>query len=91
MRRLVASLGTRVARRVLALFLVCALLPVITVLLLSYLHVQRSVTDQRRAQLSQLADQYGATVLERLLLARNLSRAMVAAPRRGARDDLGRY
>ncbi|MCL4801249.1 MAG: EAL domain-containing protein [Burkholderiales bacterium] len=91
MRRLVASLGTRVARRVLALFLVCALLPVIAVLLLSYAHVQRSVTDQRHAQLSQLADQYGANVLERLLLARNLSRALVAAPQRGARDDLGRY
>jgi len=76
---------------VLVLFLVCALLPVTTVLLLSYGHVQRSVTEQRRAQLSQFADQYGTSVLERLLLAGKLSRALVASPERGAEYGLGRY
>ncbi len=89
MMRFPGALGTRVARRVLGLFLVCALLPVALVLALSYAQVQRAVGDQHLSQLARAADQYGANVLERLVLAANLARA--AAPDGGNVDVLGHY
>jgi len=66
------SVGTRVARRVLGLFLLCALLPVAATLLLSYGRVQSALVDERVAQLGQAAEGYGTTLLERLQLAEQL-------------------
>ena len=62
--RVPGTLGTRVARRILGLFLVCALLPVALVLALSYTQVQRTVGEQQLSQLTRAADQYGGNVLE---------------------------
>jgi hypothetical protein len=52
MIRLPGTFGTRVARRILGLFLVCALFPVALVLVLSYAQVQRTVGDQHLSQLA---------------------------------------
>ena len=87
MIRLPGTFGTRVARRILGLFLVCALLPVALVLALSYAQVQRTVGDQHLSQLARAADQYGGNVLERLVLAGNLARA----PAGGDDDVLEHY
>ncbi|MCG6875808.1 MAG: EAL domain-containing protein [Betaproteobacteria bacterium] len=91
MMRLPGTLGTRVARRILGLFLVCALLPVALVLLLSYTQVQRTVGEQQLSQLSQAADQYGGNVLERLVLASNLARAFARSNNGGDGEVLGHY
>jgi len=73
-----APLGTRVARRVLGLFLVCALLPVLVTILGSYARVQGALVDQRVAQLGQAAESFGTTLLERLYLADQLARSVAA-------------
>jgi diguanylate cyclase (GGDEF)-like protein len=85
------ALGTRVARRVLGLFLVCALLPVALVLALSYAQVQRTVGEQHLSQLARAAELYGANVLERLVLARNLARTLARAPDSASEDVLAHY
>jgi len=91
MIHLPGALGTRVARRILGLFLVCALLPVALVLVLSYTQVQRTVGEQQLSQLARAADQYGGNVLERLVLAGNLARAFASSTDGGNDDVLGRY
>jgi len=91
MMRLPGTLGTRVARRILGLFLVCALLPVALVLGLSYAQVQRAVSEQHLGQLARAADQYGANVLERLVLAANLAQALAGSADGGREDTLGHY
>ena len=47
MKSLAAPLGTRVARRVLGLFLVCALLPVLVTIIGSYARVQNALVACR--------------------------------------------
>jgi len=89
--RLPRTLGTRVARRILGLFLVCALLPVALVVLLSYTQVQRTVGEQQLRQLARAADQYAGNVLERLVLAGNLARAIASAADGGKDDVLAHY
>lgn len=91
MMRLPRTLGTRVARRILGLFLVCALLPVALVVLLSYTQVQRTVGEQQLSQLARAADQYGGNVLERLVLAANLARAIASAADAGNDGVLAHY
>lgn len=91
MMQLPGTFGTRVARRILGLFLVCALLPVALVLALSYVQVQRTVGDQHLSQLGRAADQYGGNVLERLVLAGNLARAQGGSPIKGDDGVLEHY
>jgi diguanylate cyclase (GGDEF)-like protein len=78
--RLTAALGTRVARRVLGLFVVCALLPVALTIAVSYREIQGALVNERIAQLGQAAEGYGTTLLERLHLADQLARSLAAAP-----------
>ena len=93
MRSPAAPLGTRVARRVLGLFLVCALLSVLVTILGSYARVQSALVDQRVAQLGQAAESYGTTLLERLYLADQLARSVAAtgAAPHAIDDRLARY
>jgi diguanylate cyclase (GGDEF)-like protein len=70
------TLGTRVARRIVGLFLLCALLPVAVVLLTSYERVESALLGERIAQLGHAAESYGTTLLERLQLADQLARAI---------------
>jgi diguanylate cyclase (GGDEF)-like protein len=87
------SLGTRVARRVLGLFLLCALLPVAVVLLVSYERVQATLVGERIAQLGHAAESYATTLLERLQLAGQLTRSIGSHVESAAAVDasLGRY
>ena len=78
------AVGTRVARRVLGLFLLCALLPVAAALLLSYGRVQGALVAERAAQLGHAAEGYGTTLLERLQLAESLLHAIPPQPQPGA-------
>ena len=78
MRTPAAPLGTRVARRVVGLFLVCALLPVVVTILGSYARVQSALVDQRVALLGQAAESFGTMLLERLYLADQLARSLAA-------------
>ena len=76
MIRLPAALGTRVARRLLGLFVVCGLLPVATTLLISHGRVQSALVDERVGQLGHAAEGFGTTLLERLYLADQLTRSI---------------
>ncbi len=91
--RMPATLGTRVARRVLGLFLLCALLPVALTIGVSYRQIQSALVDERVAQLGQAAEGYGTTLLERLHLADQLARSLAAAPESAAssRESLDQH
>ncbi|MGH8694935.1 MAG: putative bifunctional diguanylate cyclase/phosphodiesterase [Burkholderiales bacterium] len=87
------ALGTRVARRIVGLFLLCALLPVALVLAVSYERVQNALVGERIAQLGHAAESYGTTLLERLQLAEQLTRSIGAQVQPAAATDvaLARY
>jgi diguanylate cyclase (GGDEF)-like protein len=68
-------LRTRVGKRVLALFITCALLPVGAAVGLFYTRVQSSLTTERLNQLGHAAESYGTLLIERLDLADRLVRA----------------
>ena len=91
--RVPATLGTRVARRVLGLFLLCALLPVALTIGVSYRKIQDALVDERVSQLGQAAEGYGTTLLERLHLADQLARSLTAAPESAAssRESLAQH
>jgi diguanylate cyclase (GGDEF)-like protein len=86
MIRLTESLGTRVGKRLLVLFLLCALLPVMLAGALSYGKIRDALVGERILHLGQAAEGYGTTLLERLLLADQLVRSLAAAPERAAAD-----
>ena len=71
-----SSLRTRVARRIVLLFVLCALLPVLALAALSTMRVTEQLFDQSRARLSQTSKSVGAGVLERLSI---LEAALVQA------------
>ena len=87
-----ASLGTKIARRLLGLFLLCALAPVAATIAVAYGRVQSALVDERIAQLGQAAESYGTTLFERLSLAEQLAASIpptgLPAERRA---ELGRY
>jgi putative nucleotidyltransferase with HDIG domain len=61
-------LETRVARRMLGLFLLCALLPTALLALIGYRHVSRQLEDQGRERLMQASKMTGMAMIERLQL-----------------------
>jgi diguanylate cyclase (GGDEF)-like protein len=67
--RPIPQFGTRITRRVVALFMLCALLPVAATLLLAYDGVQRALLEQRVAQLRGTASAYGMSLIDRLSVA----------------------
>jgi diguanylate cyclase (GGDEF)-like protein len=69
------ALGSRVTRRVVGLFVACALLPVALAIALSYSHVQEALLAQRIGQLRDAAANYGSAVVERLGMAELLARS----------------
>ncbi len=72
--------GTRVARRVVALFLACAIVPVALAIAVSYGRVQSALVDERIATLGHAAENYATTLLERLYGADRVARALAAQP-----------
>ena len=70
--------GTRITRRIVALFMVCALLPVGATLLLAYDGVQSALRAERTALLRGIAAQYGDALVDRLQFAEAMARAALA-------------
>jgi diguanylate cyclase (GGDEF)-like protein len=68
-----AQFGTRITRRVVALFVLCALLPVAVALLLAYDRVENALTSQRIAMLRGTASAYGTSLIDRLIIAESLA------------------
>jgi PAS domain S-box-containing protein len=60
------ALRTRLARRILALFVVCALVPISTLGVLSYRRVHAQYTEQTGRWLHQLSKEAGLTLIKRL-------------------------
>ncbi|MCU0805395.1 MAG: EAL domain-containing protein [Burkholderiales bacterium] len=75
-----AALGTRVARRIFALFLLCAIVPVALAIAVSYGRVQSALLDERISTLGHAAESYATTLLERLLGADRVARALAVQP-----------
>lgn len=78
--RVQTFLRTRVARRVLWLFVVCALLPLGALAFVAYRQVSGQLTDQSRARLRQSSKLVGMGLLERLQFLENELRAAPDAP-----------
>jgi len=76
---------------VVALFIVCALVPMAAVLLLSQLQVERALLDQRLVQLSNLAGEYATKVYERLLLASQLAETLATGRSEAELRNAPRY
>jgi diguanylate cyclase (GGDEF)-like protein len=84
MRKLEPSAG-RVARRMAALFVLCALIPVAATSLISYSSVHDALVAQRVALLRGTAAGYGTEVLERLDMLETLARSIGSDVRSGIR------
>ncbi|MFC1814179.1 hypothetical protein ACFL03_15955, partial [Thermodesulfobacteriota bacterium] len=61
------SFRTRVARRVVSLFVICALLPVSALALVSYIHVRSQLYDQSQERLKEENKAVAVSIYERLL------------------------
>jgi diguanylate cyclase (GGDEF)-like protein len=68
--------GWSVKRRIVALFVLCGLLPVAATILLSYVHVQDALITQRVALLRSAASNYATVLVERLSVAERLARSI---------------
>jgi hypothetical protein len=58
---------SRIARRIVALFVLCALIPVLAMAVLSYDRVHKLLVDQGSTQLAQLNEAYATALYDRLL------------------------
>jgi len=76
--RSVPQFGTRITRRVMGLFMLCALLPVTATLLLAYDRVQSALLSQRVALLRGTANGYGMSLIDRLGVAESLGSYVAA-------------
>ncbi|HEX7220450.1 MAG TPA: EAL domain-containing protein [Burkholderiales bacterium] len=75
----VGKLGTRITRRMVTLFAVCAVLPVAAAIFVAYEQVHEALVAQRHAQLRDIAAAYGTALIDRLNAADAVSRS--GAPR----------
>lgn len=78
-----AFLRSRVARRIVLLFVLSALVPVSALAVLAFAHVRNVLVDQGHSQLAQLSESYGTTVYERLLAIEHQARSLSASYRAG--------
>jgi putative nucleotidyltransferase with HDIG domain len=83
-----ASLRSKVARRIFALFVLCALLPIAALAIISYIQVSDVLERQSQQRLRQAARATGAAVFERLLLLE--SQLQVLIPALGSLAPAGR-
>ena len=68
MRANLTLLETRVARRMLGLFLVCAVLPILLLVVVAYRHVSGQLNQQSRDRLREASRVAGSAIVERLQL-----------------------
>src|ERR1700739_443284 len=71
---------SRVARRILMLFVVCALVPVATLAVLSLNEVRTALIKQSEEQLSRASKEYGLDIYERLLVAQRELQQLARLP-----------
>jgi diguanylate cyclase (GGDEF)-like protein len=78
-----------VKRRIVALFVLCGLLPVAATIAVSYEHVQDALISQRVAVLRTAASNYATVLVDRLGAAERLARSVVegASPGRAVASD----
>jgi len=85
---LTGTLQTRVGRRIVLLFVVSALLPVVALAVVGYVQVRRQLLAQAHAQLARAARDVGMGVVEQLRADRALVREAIAAFRAGGERAL---
>lgn len=68
MQNRLTVLETQVARRMLGLFLLCAVLPIVLLVVVSYRHVSRQLNQQSRDRLREASQAAGMALIERLQL-----------------------
>ncbi len=87
------SFDLRVTRRIVALFVLCALLPVAATIIVSYSRMHETLVAQRSRVLAAAAAGYSTSVIDRLSVAEHLSRAFAADmdSARPLRSDLGAH
>lgn len=79
---------TRVARRVMGLFLLCALVPILALGVTSYMHVTSQLRDQAVARLQIESKAAGMSVIERLQLVESNVRAVRQTVRTAATSGM---
>ena len=62
----VSTFGTRITRRMVMLFVACALLPAAAAIFVAYLQVHESLVSQRSGLLREVAAGYGTSLVDRL-------------------------
>ena len=72
-------LRSRVARRIVALFVLSALIPIAALAVLAFGHVRNVLVQQGHAQLARLSESYGSTLYDRLLAIDHQVRSMTAS------------
>ena len=73
----IGTFGTRISRRMVALFAVCALLPVAAAIFVAYSQVHEALVEQRIGLLREAAAGYGIALVDRLNAADAVARAGV--------------
>ena len=73
-------LRSRVARRIVSLFVLCALVPILATAVLSYDHVRKLLLDQSYLHLAQFGESYASALYERLSGVSLLLRQVGPAP-----------
>jgi diguanylate cyclase (GGDEF)-like protein len=91
LKRAAPQFGTRITRRMIALFMLCALLPVAATLLLAYDRVQSTLLSQRIALLRGAADAYGVSLIDRLSVTESLGATVAAELAAGRPFDGAAY
>jgi putative nucleotidyltransferase with HDIG domain len=61
-------LKSKIGKRIFVLFILCALIPITLLVILSYTHVAKQISDQSRKRLNQTNKAVGMAVVERLSL-----------------------
>lgn len=81
-------LKSKVARRIMVLFVICALLPIATLTLLSFVQVSGQLYDQSRSRLRQDTKSFAMSVSERLFLLESELGIMASAIRQLQDENL---
>lgn len=76
-------INSRLGRRIFIMFILCALVPLVTLTLLSFSHVTKQLNDQSFRRLMQSTKTYGMSLLERLMFLENNLRIVASDKARG--------
>lgn len=84
----ITFLRSRVARRIFALFVLCALLPIAALAIISFLQVTRQLKEQSFARLQQASKSLGMSTVERLRLLETEMRMIGSRVSAGVQDGI---